>query len=359
MGRMRARGLCACMRVRLRKTAVAALLALVLVASFAGVARAEEPTPSPTPTASPTLTFQASPTTVLSGAQTVLTATIGVPNATLILSRKLPNESEFVQVETTVADASGKALWVRKPDRTITYRVSFAGDAQWAPVEAEATVAVKPRVSLSATKAAYSGGLVTFSGRVLPARPGETVVVQRLVNGTWQGLKTLKLTRDSKVVFRWKSTGIGKFSFRLLVPASSSYAVGASKGVIVSLQSPNPYRVPINEPRIIVVDHSKYKLFYCEYGRIVRSFDCVLGKPSTPTPIGHFRIYAKDTNVGGAYGPRRMRYLGAYAIHGTNEPHLLKRYPRRFSHGCTRLANQNILWLFPRCRVGTQVWNVW
>jgi lipoprotein-anchoring transpeptidase ErfK/SrfK len=60
----------------------------------------------------------------------------------------------------------------------------------------------------------------------------------------------------------------------------------------------------------------------------------------------------------GPYGPRRMRYLGAYAIHGTNEPWLLSRSPRNYSHGCTRLSNPHILWLFDRVHVGTPVWNV-
>jgi len=91
---------------------------------------------------------------------------------------------------------------------------------------------------------------------------------------------------------------------------------------------------------------------------VVRVFDCVLGRPSLPTPRGHYRIYAKDAHMYGPYGPRRMRYLGAYAIHGTNEPWLLGRYPRNYSHGCTRLSNAHILWLFDRVPVGTPVWNV-
>ena len=95
-----------------------------------------------------------------------------------------------------------------------------------------------------------------------------------------------------------------------------------------------------------------------EHGWVVRVFDCVLGRPALPTPLGHFRIYAKDPHMGGPYGPRRMRYLGLYAIHGTDEPWLLHRFPRNYSHGCTRLSDAHILWLYPRCPVGTPVWNV-
>ena len=119
----------------------------------------------------------------------------------------------------------------------------------------------------------------------------------------------------------------------------------------------NPYGVPTKYPHLILVDLSQYKLYYHEYGNVVRVFSCVLGRPSLPTPRGHFRIYAKDPHMGGPYGPFRMRYLGLYAIHGTNEPWLLERHPET-THGCTRLANANITWLYSRVHVGTPVWNV-
>jgi hypothetical protein len=62
--------------------------------------------------------------------------------------------------------------------------------------------------------------------------------------------------------------------------------------------------------------------------------------------------------MSGPYGPRRMRYKGLFAIHGTDEPWLLSRFPRNYSHGCTRLSNAHIRWLFAHCPVGTPVWNV-
>lgn len=114
--------------------------------------------------------------------------------------------------------------------------------------------------------------------------------------------------------------GEGVYSFRVAMAADADHvaAVGAPRRV--RLRNPNPYGVPTSYARFIVVDKSQYKLYYHERGRIVRVFKCVLGKPSTPTPLGRFKIYAMDSNMWGAYGPRRMRYLGLYAIHGTNEP---------------------------------------
>ena len=46
------------------------------------------------------------------------------------------------------------------------------------------------------------------------------------------------------------------------------------------------------------------------------------------------------------------------AIHGTNGPWLLKRFPRDFSQGCTRLSNANAIWLYDHAPTGTPVWNV-
>jgi hypothetical protein len=45
-------------------------------------------------------------------------------------------------------------------------------------------------------------------------------------------------------------------------------------------------------------------------------------------------------------------------LSGTSEPWLLDRSPRNYSHGCTRLSNTNITWLYSRMHVGTPVWNV-
>ena len=166
------------------------------------------------------------------------------------------------------------------------------------------------------------------------------------------------------VVFSKKyATGLlsASVAFEAVMPIEvSSNPAGATAKPIGSGVGavPSVVKLAFGLAHIVVVDKSEYRLYYIEYGRIVRVFDCVLGKPSTPTPIGHYRIYAKDGHMYGPYGPRRMRYMGAYAIHGTNEPWLLSHSPRAYSHGCTRLSNTNIVWLFSRLHVGTPVWNV-
>lgn len=338
---------------RRRWFAAAVLVAMALAAALGVVVLAP-----PALADAPTLAVTAARDTITAGQTTTLTAQIDLPGAVLAVSRATGDSGAFLPIRTVTAGATGAVTWAAGPRRTSVFRVEFAGDGTWDPAVAEVTVLVRPRITLTATKAVYEGQKVRFVTAVRPAHPGATVELQQRVDGAWAKVRTIRLNDTSRAVYRWPSSGRGSQAFRVAMAADADHAEGASPRRFVQLQNPNPYGVPASQARFIVVDKSQYKLYYHERGRIVRVFDCVLGKPSTPTPLGRYKIYAKDTNVGGPYGPRRMRYMGAYAIHGTNEPGLLSRFPRNYSHGCTRLSNTNILWLFERCRVGTPVWNV-
>jgi hypothetical protein len=331
--------------------AIALLVGIVWGAPQAG-ATASTPLPAPT------LTLNAEPGELVAGGTATVTARIGVPGASLALSRMRAGEAGFTLLRTLIAGADGAVSWQTQPRLTTAYRVDFAASDVWSAAAAETTITVQPRLTLTATEHVYEGDPVSFRAAVSPAHPGATVELQRLVEGTWTTWQSLTLDAESRAVYRWKSDARGSFAFRLAMPADAEHSAGAGAKQVVKVMHANPYGVPAGLARIIVVDKSEYRLYYIEYGRIVRVFDCVLGKPSTPTPIGHYRIYAKDGHMYGPYGPRRMRYMGAYAIHGTNEPWLLTRWPRAYSHGCTRLSNTNIVWLYSRCRVGTPVWNV-
>jgi hypothetical protein len=90
-----------------------------------------------------------------------------------------------------------------------------------------------------------------------------------------------------------------------------------------------------------------------------------VGKPSTPTPAGHFYIRERLRNLGGAgvYGPWAFGTSaysrlsdwpggGVVGIHGTNEPGLI---PGRPSHGCIRMPNDKVKRLVKLMPVGTPV----
>jgi lipoprotein-anchoring transpeptidase ErfK/SrfK len=91
-----------------------------------------------------------------------------------------------------------------------------------------------------------------------------------------------------------------------------------------------------------------------------------VGKPSTPTPGGHFYIRERIRALGGGdplYGPYAFGTSdystlsewpggGVVGIHGTNQPQLI---PGRPSHGCIRLPNGKVTQLWRLMPLGTPV----
>jgi hypothetical protein len=341
------------------------LLAGGLVAGLPAAAGATDTT-SPAPSSSPAdpgLTLTATPAILRAGRQLTLTMHIASPGATLQLSRMRADQTIFRPVAELTADGLGTVSWITHPARSGTYRVEFAGDAGWAPATAEVGVLARPNIGLRLVPGdrVVEGRRVSARIRVKPAHPGGLVDLQvwDRTAKAWTVLRALTLDADSRARSSWTTDVVGRLRVRVLMAADADNTSGGSTMRTLRVLDPrNPYGVPTKYPHLILVDLSKYKLYYHEYGVIVRVFDCVLGRPSLPTPRGHFRIYAKDAHMSGPYGPRRMRYKGLFAIHGTDEPWLLSRFPRNYSHGCTRLSNAHIRWLFAHCPVGTPVWNV-
>jgi lipoprotein-anchoring transpeptidase ErfK/SrfK len=306
-----------------------------------------------------TLTLTATPATVVYGETVKLRVTGAAPGAALVLSRLPAGAADYVPMDTVMANDSGAASWTVKPVRSSTYRVETTTTD--GAISAEVGVSVRRRVRLNGRSRTplLEGRRVRFTVTVRPRCPGATVRLSRRTSNGWQPLRTVVLGDDSSVTTRITAAAPGRLIVRAETAADAEYAAGRSTAWRRRVYDRrNPYGVPSKYPHLILVDLSRYRLFYHEHGIVIREFKCVLGRPSLPTPRGRFKIYAKDPKMGGPYGPRRLRYLGLYAIHGTNEPWLLKRYPRNYSHGCTRLSNTHIKWLYSRVHVGTPVWNV-
>lgn len=100
---------------------------------------------------------------------------------------------------------------------------------------------------------------------------------------------------------------------------------------------------------------------------VISSSKAVIGKSSTPTPVGQFYVTDKlrHANPGGAYGPwilalsARSEALTSFnggepivALHGTNKPWLVG---GRHSNGCIRLPNDVITDLAKVVPLGTPV----
>ncbi|MBF7082673.1 L,D-transpeptidase family protein [Desulfallas sp. Bu1-1] len=89
--------------------------------------------------------------------------------------------------------------------------------------------------------------------------------------------------------------------------------------------------------------------------RLMKEYPVAVGKPSTPTPPGSYKIKNKIVNPGGILGTRWMGLTipgGNYGIHGTNNPASIG---NAVSLGCIRMHNHDIEELFPQVAIGTPV----
>lgn len=113
----------------------------------------------------------------------------------------------------------------------------------------------------------------------------------------------------------------------------------------------------------ITVSLSNKQMNCYSHGKLIRTMRCAVGKTSTPTPKGQFKIVNKIKNrpyykghiAGGApnnplgkywLGLKVKNYEGTvYAIHGNNNESSIG---KAVSNGCIRLHNSDIEWLFNR-----------
>jgi lipoprotein-anchoring transpeptidase ErfK/SrfK len=124
---------------------------------------------------------------------------------------------------------------------------------------------------------------------------------------------------------------------------------------------------PLVTPWMIVIDLAARRVRIYDYGRMARSFQAVVGKPSTPTPTGRFFVEETLQMAAGEPGgpfalalSARSNVLqefeggpGQIAIHGRES--LGGTLGTAASHGCIRLATASIDWLAARIDSGTPV----
>lgn len=144
--------------------------------------------------------------------------------------------------------------------------------------------------------------------------------------------------------------------------AAVMIALAASERALA--QQPVPAE-PVQERRIVInIPAMQLRLYRNK--ELEKSYRIAVGKPSTPSPTGSFRLatlvkdpawYGKKRVVmAGAGNPVGSRWMGlsekGYGIHGTNAP---KSIGRAASHGCIRMKNADAEDLFQRVKVGDAV----
>jgi lipoprotein-anchoring transpeptidase ErfK/SrfK len=116
----------------------------------------------------------------------------------------------------------------------------------------------------------------------------------------------------------------------------------------------------------ISVDLSERRLEVFRDGKLVLRSAAAIGASITPTPTGHYyvnqRLVAPDP--WGPFGPAAIGISafspvlqdwaqgGPIAIHGTNDPSSIG---KPASHGCIRIGNDSITWLFRSVPLGAPV----
>ena len=104
---------------------------------------------------------------------------------------------------------------------------------------------------------------------------------------------------------------------------------------------------------------------YDQAGHVIWSAAVGIGRPSLPTPAGHFYVREKLRAIGSpiygpyaigtsAYAPTLSEWPGGgiIGIHGTDEPQLIPGDP---SHGCVRMRNSDITRLWHLIAIGTPI----
>jgi L,D-transpeptidase ErfK/SrfK len=140
--------------------------------------------------------------------------------------------------------------------------------------------------------------------------------------------------------------------------------------------TPPPEPAPAPEPHL-VLKLGERRVYVIEDGKPTESFLVAVGRKPYETPVGTFRIneMVKDPDwvqfdwknpertirriPPGPNNPMGRRWIGfasAYGwevgFHGTPKPQVLG---QAVSHGCVRMANDDVVKLFDRVKLGTTV----
>jgi lipoprotein-anchoring transpeptidase ErfK/SrfK len=156
------------------------------------------------------------------------------------------------------------------------------------------------------------------------------------------------------------------------VPGTSP-APGTAPGAV---QPPAGTEQPAAIRREIVLELGRREISLRENGQVVRRWPVAIGDPSTPTPLGTFRVENKVVNpryqstrsgkvnsTVGPQGPLGDRWIGfkqsganQYGIHGTPTAWAWTVTSRAaVSNGCVRMLTPHVRELFDKVEIGTPV----
>lgn len=105
----------------------------------------------------------------------------------------------------------------------------------------------------------------------------------------------------------------------------------------------------------ITINTQNHTLTLFRDNNVYKTYKVAVGKASTPTPKGTYRIVNRAVNPGGPFGARWLGLdapYGDYGIHGTNDPSSIG---KNISNGCIRMFNKDVIELAKLVPIGTIV----
>ncbi|ABS42612.1 L,D-transpeptidase [Clostridium botulinum] len=116
-----------------------------------------------------------------------------------------------------------------------------------------------------------------------------------------------------------------------------------------------PYNQSYRSIYHIIINTQAHTLTLFKDNNVYKTYKVAVGKPSTPTPKGTFKIINRAINPGGPFGARWLGLnipYGDYGIHGTNNPSSIG---KSVSNGCIRMFNNQVIELSNIVPIGTTV----
>ena len=327
------------------------LVAVVALLAVAGAAAAGEPGASPaavaepasSPTATPALTLTAAPDD--GHRRRRGDAHRAAPrrprrDASSSAARS-PAPPASALVGPLVTSARGVATYRVLPGTTTTYRVEYAGDGvQWLPASAEVTVSVRPRVTFFAAARVYRGDRAGLAVAVRPAHPGATVTLQQWKDGAWAEWRSLQLGADSRAQLTWRTDRVGD-----LAPARRHAGRRrASGGTLARLQGDRRPAEPLRRPHRRQGHHRRRHLAVPAALLLLRPRAALVPLRHRAAVAAHAARPLQDLRQGHVAGRavRRTDHVLPPAVRHPRHQRAVaaQRFPRNFSHGCTRLAER-------------------
>lgn len=136
-----------------------------------------------------------------------------------------------------------------------------------------------------------------------------------------------------------------------IVDEATWQALGEVLELPVTAEKPEPPTGQVS----ILIDTTQRKLTILSDGRPFKQYPVAVGKYSTPSPIGIWKVTHKAMHWGTGFGSRWNGLSvpwGVYGIHGTNRPGSIGSYA---SHGCIRMFNHHVEEIYPWLSSGTPV----